>query len=72
MRDASDGSTMTAPRRCRLRFVVLFVKKWFLFALWRLSFPELVRENRLAHPLWVFIFGMSVRPFSWLPNGSHA
>ena len=46
---AFDGRCV--GRRPVGQFVVLFVKKWFLFALWRLSFPELVRENRLAHPL---------------------
>jgi len=49
-------------RRFRFRFEVFFVRIWLLNALFRLTLPEPVTENRFAAPLWVFIFGMLQHP----------
>lgn len=49
-------------RKWRFRFVLFFVKIWFLNACARLKRPEPLRLKRFAAPLLVFNFGIFSTP----------
>src|SRR5262249_62341747 len=54
-------STMV-PRRLRLRLVDLWLLRWRLLAMARLSLPVAVTRNRFLDALWLFILGMAALP----------
>src|SRR5437588_5095141 len=58
MRAASPGLATTSRLRRRVTFDGFFSRRWFIFALRRMTLPLLVILNRLAAPRCVFIFGM--------------
>ena len=58
MRFASPGAMIVAFRRFLFLLVVLDVKIWLVKALFLTTLPVPVLRNRLAAPLFVFIFGI--------------
>ena len=58
MRFASPGAMMLDLRRFLFLLVVLLVRIWLVKALFLTILPVLVLRNRLAAPLFVFIFGI--------------
>src|SRR5437879_8256797 len=58
MRAASPGLATTSRLSRRVTFDGFFSRRWFIFALRRMTLPVLVILNRLAAPRCVFIFGM--------------
>ena len=56
----SDASISPDLRRFLFRFVDFLVKIWEVNALLRRILPEPVALNRLAAPLFVFIFGITI------------
>jgi hypothetical protein len=60
----SAESTVSVPRKLRLRLVLILVRMWLLNANPRLKLPEAVFLKRFAAPRLVFILGMV---YSWWP-----
>src|SRR5215217_3114196 len=66
MRLVSEGDSTPMPLIRRLREEDLTSNLCWLLVCSRTNFPVPVTRTRLAVPLWVFIFGMSLVLFVWM------